>query len=238
MKAIFIADAHLKSLDDPNQKTLCSFLETLKDIDRLFILGDLFEFWTGYNEVLERNYAPVLAQFRRLKERGTEIIYVEGNHDFSVASFFKEILGGEIYPDSADINLDGKRVFLAHGDIMERNMGYKIWRGFLRSRITGWIIKIMPPVFVWKVAMALSKRSRRNHKKGDALDSLQREFAKEKIKQGFDMVVLAHSHVPEVLEIDANSKKGIYANPGDWVKEFSYLVYEHGKIKLHKAAIP
>lgn len=238
MKAVFIADAHLKGLDDPNQKNLCSFLETLKDIDKLFILGDLFEFWTGYNEILEYHYAPILAQFKKFREAGIEIIYVEGNHDFSVAPFFKEILGGEVYPDSADINLGGKRFFLTHGDGVEHSAGYKIWRRFLRSRVAGRIVKILPPAFTWKVAMILSKRSRRNHKRGDALDNLQREFANKKIKQGFDIVVFAHSHVPEISEIAANGKKGVYANPGDWIKEFSYLVYEDGNIRLESYGLP
>lgn len=234
MRAIFIADAHLKGLNDPNQKHLCAFLENLKDIDKLFILGDLFEFWTGYNKTLEYNYSPVLAQFKRLKESGTNIIYVEGNHDFSVAPFFKDILDGEVYPNSADITLDGKRFFLAHGDIAEHSISYKIWRRFLRSPVVSIIVKIVPPFLVWKAAMILSKKSRGNHKRGDVLDNLQREFAKEKIKQGFDIVIFAHSHVPEISEIAVNGKKGIYANPGDWIKEFSYLVYEDGNIGLER----
>ncbi|MBI3399742.1 MAG: UDP-2,3-diacylglucosamine diphosphatase [Deltaproteobacteria bacterium] len=234
MRAIFIADAHLKGLNDPNQKHLCSFLEPLKDIDKLFILGDLFEFWTGHNQVLEHCYAPVLSQFKRLKQNGTEIIYIEGNHDFSVAPFFKEILGGEVYPDSADINLDGKRFFLAHGDIVEHSAGYKIWRSFLRSSIFNLIIKITPPAFVWGVAMCLSKTSRRNHKMGDRLDTRQREFAQDKIREGFDIVILAHSHCPDVSKETVNEKKGVYANPGDWIKEFSYLVYEDGNIRLER----
>jgi len=232
MRAIFIADAHLKGLNDPNQKHLCAFLENLKDIDKLFILGDLFEFWTGYNKTLEYNYSPVLVQFKRLKESSTDIIYVEGNHDFSVGQFFKDILDGAVYPDSADITLDGKRFFLAHGDIAEHSISYKIWRRFLRSPVVSIIVKIVPPFLVWKAAMILSKKSRGNHKRGDVLDNLQREFAKEKIKQGFDIVIFAHSHVPEISEIAVNGKKGIYANPGDWIKEFSYLVYEDGNIRL------
>ena len=234
MRAIFIADAHLKGLNDPNQKHLCFFLKTLKDVDILFVLGDLFEFWTGYNKTLEYNYSPVLAQFKRLKESGTNIIYVEGNHDFSVAPFFKDILDGEVYPNSADITLDGKRFFLAHGDIAEHSISYKIWRRFLRSPVVSIIVKIVPPFLVWKAAMILSKKSRGNHKRGDVLDNLQREFAKEKIKQGFDIVIFAHSHVPEISEIAVNGKKGIYANPGDWIKEFSYLVYEDGNIGLER----
>ena len=232
MRAIFIADAHLKGLNDPNQKHLCSFLKTLKDVDILFVLGDLFEFWTGCNKTLEYHYSPVLVQFKRLKESGANIIYVEGNHDFSVAPFFKDILGGEVYPDSADITLDGKRFFLAHGDIAEPNISYKIWRRLLRSSITSVIIKIMSPAFAWKVALWLAKTSRRNHKIGDKLDKRQKNFAKEKITQNFDIVIFAHSHVPEISEIAANGKNGVYANPGDWIKEFSYLVYEDGNIRL------
>ncbi|MBI5047376.1 MAG: UDP-2,3-diacylglucosamine diphosphatase [Deltaproteobacteria bacterium] len=237
MRAIFIADAHLKGLHDPNQKKLCSFLETMKGSDRLFILGDLFEFWTGYNAILEYHYAPIVNQFKRLKKSGTDIIYVEGNHDFSVAPFFKEILGGEVYPDSTDISLDEKRFFLAHGDSVEQSMGYKIWREFLRSSLCSAIVKITPPSFVWRVAMWLSKTSRKNHQKGDRLDNLQKEFAKEKIKQGFDIVILAHSHVPVVSEELTDMRKGVYANPGDWINNFSYLVYENGEMRLERYKI-
>ncbi len=234
MRAIFIADAHLKGLNDPNQKHLCAFLENLKDIDKVFILGDLFEFWTGYNKTLEYNYSPVLVQFKRLKELSTDIIYVEGNHDFSVGPFFKDILGGAVYPDSADIILDGKRFFLAHGDIVEHSVSYKIWRRLLRSSITGLIIKMISHAFIWNVALCLSRTSRKNDKMDDRLDKLQKNFAKEKIAQGFDIVIFAHSHVSEVSEIAANGKNGVYANPGDWVGEFSYLVYEDGNIRLER----
>src|SRR3972149_5949547 len=190
MKAIFIADAHIRGLDDPKQNRLCSFLDSLKDIDRLFILGDLFDFWTRYSKVLEYHYSPLLARFRRLMENGTHIVYVEGNHDFSVEPFFKEILGGEVYPGFADINLNGKRLFLAHGDILEKRM--------------------------------------------TAMDNLQKEFARDKIKEGFDIVILGHSHIPGISEVTAEGIKGFYANPGDWIKEFSYLVWEDGALRLER----
>ena len=82
--------------------------------------------------------------------------------------------------------------------------------------------------------MRLAKTSRSNYSRGIMVDNLQREFAKKKIKDGFDFVVLAHSHFPEVLEETTDDKKSIYANPGDWIKEFSYLVYQDGKIRLER----
>src|SRR3989338_3613582 len=229
MKAIFIADAHLRGLDDPNQKTLCSFLETLKDIDKLFILGDLFEFWTGYNQILEHHYSPILNQFKKLKKSGTEVIYIEGNHDFFVAPFFKEILGGEVYPDSADINLDGKRFFLAHGDIVEHRIGHKVWRSFLRSSFLRMLIRITPPSFVWRVAMRLAKTSRSNYSRGIMVDNLQREFAKKKIENGVDIVMLAHSHIPEILEETTKKKKCLPPRGGFKKSNFFFLLKKKGE---------
>jgi len=200
MKAVFIADAHIRGLDDPKQNRLCSFLDSLKDIDRLFILGDLFDFWTRYSKVLEYHYSPLLARF----------------------------------PGFADINLNGKRLFLAHGDILEKSVAYKIWRRLLRSRLLDAIVRITPPAFVWKVAMMLSKQSRSNNKRMTAMDNLQKEFARDKIKEGFDIVILGHSHIPGISEVTAEGIKGFYANPGDWIKEFSYLVWEDGALRLER----
>ena len=49
MKAVFLADAHLKNADDNSYLVLMHFLETLMPVDRLFILGDFFDFWFSRN---------------------------------------------------------------------------------------------------------------------------------------------------------------------------------------------
>jgi len=82
--------------------------------------------------------------------------------------------------------------------------------------------------------MRLAKTSRSNYSRGIMVDNLQREFAKKKIENGVDIVMLAHSHIPEILEETTDDKKGLYANPGDWINEFSYLVYENGEIRLER----
>ena len=49
MKTLFIADAHLKNPRDRNYRALLDFLaEQLHVVDRLVLLGDIFEFWVGY----------------------------------------------------------------------------------------------------------------------------------------------------------------------------------------------
>ena len=80
-----MADAHLKGLSDPEQKVVTSFFNSLSGIDRLVILGDLFDFWADSNKVALREYKPVLDSLKALVDRGVALTYIEGNHDFNMA---------------------------------------------------------------------------------------------------------------------------------------------------------
>lgn len=93
MRAIFIADAHLRHEGDENYRLLVEFLTELRGtVDTLFILGDLFEFWIGYETVPFTHYLPILKKLQELAENGTEIVYLEGNHDFHMGPFFTKTL--------------------------------------------------------------------------------------------------------------------------------------------------
>jgi UDP-2,3-diacylglucosamine hydrolase len=231
MKTVFIADAHLKGLDDPNQQSLVEFLDSLTGVRTLVVLGDLFDFWTGHNRVVERNYRPALDALLRLKKRGTGIIYIEGNHDFSMGRFFTETLGAGVYPDFHIIDLAGKKYYLSHGDTVGMTSGYRLWRAYLRSplfRLTAFLVR---PGGVWRVARYLSERSRgRSYTVNAGRNSTEeriREFAAGKIAEGLDGVVMGHSHSPGVHRLNG----GTYANPGS-INDGEYLVWEDGKFSL------
>lgn len=232
MRTVFIADAHLKGLDDPNQKSLVEFLDKLK-ADNLVVLGDLFDFWTGGNKVVLRNYRPVLDSLLRLAKRSTKIIYLEGNHDFDMGSFFTEDLKASVYTESADLTIDNKRFYLAHGDMVSMTTGYTVWRAFLRSPLFRFIAWLATPNGTWNIADRLSKNSRkksRKHKRdGSAIDIRLKEFAGVKTSDGFDCVVFAHSHVAGVQSLG----KGVYANPGSWL-ERNYLVYDGRQFRVER----
>ncbi len=231
MKIVFIADAHLKGPDDPNLKTLVKFIESLHGIDALVILGDLFDFWTGGNSVAHRNYLPVLESLAGLSRKGIKIIYLEGNHDFSMGDFFVNRLKASVHPDSFALDVDGKRMYLSHGDAVAMTPGYRLWRRFLRSRAFGAVSFILTPAGVWKSAVRLSRRSRNYGKGSLPIDSSLREFAKKMImNEGFSAVVMAHSHVAGIHREGA----GYYANPGAWADAGRYLVYDGKDFRLER----
>ncbi|MBZ0220909.1 MAG: UDP-2,3-diacylglucosamine diphosphatase [Candidatus Methylomirabilis sp.] len=235
MKTVFVADAHLKGEGDPHQASLVRFLDSV-EAERLAVLGDLFDFWTGSNRVAERVYKPVLEALLRLRERGVGIIYFEGNHDFSMGPFFTNELGAKVYPGMEEMAMDGKRFLVGHGDTVSMTAGYRLWRAYLRSPLFRATAIAATPRGVWAIAGMLSRKSRGNALRYGSSENITearlKRFAIEEIAGGFDAVVLGHSHEPGVHTIESGGRKGVYANPGSWAFRGTYLVYEKGEFSL------
>ncbi|MFZ3073151.1 MAG: UDP-2,3-diacylglucosamine diphosphatase, partial [Thermodesulfobacteriota bacterium] len=193
MRLVFIADSHAKGPDDPSQKQLSRFLEELSDNPpkRLVILGDLFDFWIGTSGLVYYRYLPVLTPLVKLRKLGTEITYLEGNHDFSLGPFFTEFLGAEVHPDSTELSIDGKRIFLSHGDIVDRSIRHRIWRWFLRSPFVKALVTMLPAWVLFRMASALSRKSRTYRECAPQVEKALKDFATELAKSNYDGCVMA-----------------------------------------------
>jgi UDP-2,3-diacylglucosamine hydrolase len=233
MKIIFIADAHLKGIDDPAQERLAGFLDSQADLHTLVILGDIFDVWCGFNKIVYYQYLPVLNSLKRLKKIGTRIIYIEGNHDFSMEGFFENELGAEVHAESLEFEADGRHMYLAHGDTVYMSTGYSLWRWFLRSMAFRVLTCALSAGLVWKIAAMLSRRSRARLRPSSIIEARQREFAKRKVGDGIDAVVMGHSHVAGVHDIHGGGVRGLYANPGAWI-DGSYLVCSNGEFSVER----
>ncbi|MDY6847584.1 MAG: UDP-2,3-diacylglucosamine diphosphatase [Thermodesulfobacteriota bacterium] len=235
---IFLADAHLLCPDTENYQQLLTFLESQRGRMRtLYILGDLFEFWVGYRHLVFTPYIPLLEKLRSLHCDGTQIVYVEGNHDFHLGPFFRDNLDCLILPDGGTVEIDGKRVFLCHGDrINDRDRGYLLWRGLLRSAPLKAAMALMPGDLTWRVALWASRVSQ----KGNAAKSkrslplgLLEKFARDRLAQGCDVVITGHFHQPLQRDLD----QGLLLGLGDWITQYSYAVHENGRFELKTYAL-
>ena len=109
MKAVFIADAHLLDPEDANYRRLLAFLHQQRgSLSHLVLLGDIFEFWLGYRHSVFAPFVPLLEELRRQRAAGTELVFVEGNHDFHLGPYFSETLACRILPDGGVLELDGR----------------------------------------------------------------------------------------------------------------------------------
>jgi len=216
-----------------------AFLETEKDrIAHLVILGDLFEFLFGFKKTslgtsspfAFNEYLPVLKQLQRLSERGIHMTYMEGNHDFRLKSFFQEHfeMEVEVHPCEADERLGGKRVYLAHGDLSNpRQWKYRALRRILKNPITYGLMDLVDPSFTRRVAEKLNDMSYQMVHQSFLSNPPPtfRTFAHRKFLEGFDVVILGHSHVPEEVEEWMNGRRCLYFNVGDWRMHRSFLRY-------------
>jgi UDP-2,3-diacylglucosamine hydrolase len=236
MRKIFIADAHLRSETDVNYRMLLRFLATLEgNTDTLYILGDLFEFWIGYRRAAFPHYLPVLEQLFRLSQRGTRIVYFEGNHDFHMGAYFTETLRAEVHSGPAVVSIDGKRVFLCHGDQMNgRDYGYMLLRAVLHSRFSGMLIPIAPIRLASFVAERMSRQSSKKHDSRRAnwdYPAIIRRFAANEFSRGCDTVICGHFHLP-FLEASGPGGAWTLLSLGDWISQYSYGEWRDGRLSL------
>ena len=230
MKAIFLADAHLRQPNDHNYRQLLDFLDQQQDLDGLFLLGDIFEFWLGYKHVAFTAYIPVLEKFQKLAVNGTKIYYVEGNHDFHVGPYFTETLGCTVIPDQQRVEWDGKQLLLCHGDLLNPNPNYQRLRSIWRCGLVRFLTKIVHPDPVWAFGIWLSNLSKNKHPKTHDWDPspLLVPFAEKQFSTGADVVFCGHFHQPLDKAID---DKQIIA-VGDWIEQFSYAEMIDGEVSL------
>jgi len=233
---IFVSDAHFTGQNPESMEVFLRFLDSEKNrIGHLVILGDLFEFFFGFNNFFSTgkpsaftDYLPVFRKLQSLHREGIRIKYFEGNHDFFLHSFFSEQFGMEIevYPNGSEERLEGNRTFIAHGDLSNpKQWTYRAFRRILKNSLTYRLIHLVGPRISRQVARKLSDMSYQKYHEEEPSTPPPafRVFARRKFLEGFEIVILGHSHVPEEVEEWVEGRRCLYYNVGDWVVHRSFL---------------
>jgi UDP-2,3-diacylglucosamine hydrolase len=202
-------------------------------------LGDLFDYWFEYTTVIPKYHIRTLAALADFADSGIPVDYLIGNHDFGHRTFFQDELGITIHKGDLDITLHGKRFYLAHGDGKALNdTAYLVMRSILRNPLALRAWKWLHPDVGVGIAAYFSRKSRmasstvRNAKKfGKERDGLE-FFAEEKIKQGWEYVLMGHLHKPVVKRLAGNECEGMYVNTGDWLEEPTFACFDGTVLRL------
>lgn len=235
MAVYFISDAHLglgsREQEKEKENRLLAFLRGIfPRTEMLFILGDLFDFWFEYRTVIPKGFHRTLAMLQEFTDAGKTIHYLAGNHDFWMDNYFSDELGMTVHVEPFDIVLQGKRIFLHHGDGLALNdLGYRLIKPILRNRINVWLYRwLHPDVGVW-LARRSSRSSRQytSNKDYGEQEGMVRE-AEKKIREGYDIVIMGHRHKPSLIPIG----NGVYVNLGDWIDHRTYAELSNGSIEL------
>lgn len=235
MRAVFFSDAHLRGADDKGCGLLLSFLrDASRNLDHLFIVGDLFDFWFSRGGVVYPGYEPVIEELAAMQGKGVKIHLFEGNHDFYLAHYFTRYHGIEVFSDEALLQFDGKQIYIAHGDLVDKSdRGYRLLRRILRSRLFFGLQRLLPLSLMWRLARLSSDASKEYlAKPQEGLAAKMEAFALKKFEEGIDAVILGHCHLPAIRTHTVGGRKRQFVLLGDWLNHRSYLVMDNGDFDL------
>lgn len=118
MVTFFVADLHLHGGAPAITQRFLTFLRRQAvRADRLYILGDLFEYWIGDDAPLP-GLEELYAELRRINAVGPPIRIMHGNRDFLLGDSFFRQSGCEPLAEPSVIDLGGEPTLLCHGDAL------------------------------------------------------------------------------------------------------------------------
>jgi UDP-2,3-diacylglucosamine hydrolase len=135
--ARFVSDLHLQAERPDLTERFAVFLadSAAAKVEALFILGDLFEYWIGDDNLVEPFNADVCALLRATADMGTRICFIAGNRDFLIGKTFSAAAGIELLPETAIVDAGGTPTLIMHGDtVCTDDLPYQEFRRMVRSR--------------------------------------------------------------------------------------------------------
>ncbi len=227
MSTLFISDLHLCSSRPEINRSFFSFLEReARHAEALYILGDLFEYWVGDDDLGDPFNASVAAALARLVGSGVPTYLMHGNRDFVIGEAFARASGVTLLPDPALLSLYGRSVLLMHGDTLcTLDQEYQAFRREARSET--WIRDLLnQPLTQRKTAIeALRRRSEqeKRSKPAEIMDVAPAEVKATLRRHGYPRLIHGHTHRParHVHRVDGHAcERWVLA---DWYKAGSYL---------------
>jgi UDP-2,3-diacylglucosamine hydrolase len=241
-KIYFLSDFHLGAPDRAvslvRERRLVAFLERIRqDAAAIFIVGDLFDFWYEYRTVVPKGYVRILGKLAELTDAGMPIHFFTGNHDMWMRGYFEEELQIPVYHEPRVFEFNGIKMLIGHGDgLGPGDQGYKFLKKVFRNRICQVLFGILPPAIGVGLAGWLSRRSRAMTGTEDAIFLGEEKewlviYCRERLKkEHFDYFVFGHRHLP--VDIPLDTKGSRYINLGDWIRYYTYAVFDGNKLSL------
>jgi UDP-2,3-diacylglucosamine hydrolase len=240
-KIYFLSDFHLGAPDYATslekEKKIVHFLTSIQNnAAAIFIVGDMFDFWFEYRNVVPKGYVRLFGKLAELTDAGIPVHFFVGNHDMWMRDYFQTELGIPVYFEPKAFTWNGKKFLIGHGDgLGPGDHGYKMMKRVFRNRFCQWLFGILHPSIGIGMANYFSRSSRK--KTGSSDDHFLGEnnewliiYSREVLaKEHYDYFIFGHRHLPIDHQLNETSR---YINLGDWIKFFTYAVFDGKTVEL------
>lgn len=211
----FASDVHLGLADgDPAEREarFAAWLRSLlhkQGTEGLYLLGDIWDFWYEYRDVIPREGVRVVAAITDLLDAGIPVYYIPGNHDVWLYSFWQD-LGVKVLKQPCRVELQGKSLLLGHGDgLGTSSKSYNIMLKVFHNRLCQKLFSTLHPRLAFGFAKGWSNSSRKKHEryhfKGEE-EALWRYCAAACAEKHADYCIFGHFH--EAVDMPLPSADG------------------------------
>ncbi len=241
-RTFFLADLHLAEERPQASGRFFHFLDTRTvGADALYILGDLFEYWVGDDDIDSPLARQTAKKIKTLSESGTPVYFMHGNRDFLLAERYATLCGMSLLTDPTVIDLYGTPTLLTHGDTMcTDDRSYQRFRKLVRLSTVKHILLALPHGL--RHAMAGAARSGSEQAKArksyDIMDVNQEAVAGALRQYGVSRMIHGHTHRParHTLVVDGRNCERLVLP--DWYGEGGYLACSEEGCELLSASSP
>jgi UDP-2,3-diacylglucosamine pyrophosphatase LpxH len=225
-RAIFISDTHLGT-PGCQARALLDFLKRTES-DYLYLVGDIVDGWQLKRRwYWHQSHNDVVQKVLRKARKGTEVIYIPGNHDEGARHYLDLAFGGvSIRREAVHTTATGKRLLVTHGDLFDAVVQCARWLALVGDVLYTFILRLNRHFNGLRARLGLpywSLSQFLKHRVKNAVNyigAFEQALAREARQRGLDGVVCGHIHKAEIRDIDGI----LYCNDGDWVESLTALV--------------
>ena len=232
--AVIVADAHFHlHPDSAEMRRVERFLEllaTARRADHLVLLGDIFDFWFDYPHFRLDGYDSILRGLDEVRQAGTEIHFIGGNHDIWASRYFHRRYGST--PDGRPLVLElgNLRVRFDHGDgLLSHDRLYSAFRAVVRTRAGIALAKSLHPEILFAISTWLSGHSRNaTRDEGREIESKATAWLARQYGKNWDLMVIGHVHHRFQVTVDGRT----LGAPAGWFDQLEYGLIKDGRLTL------
>jgi UDP-2,3-diacylglucosamine pyrophosphatase LpxH len=225
-RSIFISDVHLGTKSCQAEK----LLEFLRDTESeyLYLVGDIVDCWyMTKNLYWPQSHNDVIQKILRKGRKGTEIVYIPGNHDEIMRNFTDHFFGNIILVDQYTyIDSKGNPILVIHGDQFDVVIRKAKWLAHLGSGaydlaisangLVNWFRRLLRRPY-WSLSAWAKQRVK---SAVNFIGEYETTLANYARTQEVDGIICGHIHSANISEFDGIA----YMNCGDWVESCTALV--------------
>jgi len=224
-RAVWISDAHLGTRGC-KATALLDFLRDT-DFDTLYIVGDLIDIWSLRRAIYwPQQHNDVIQKILRKARKGARVIYIPGNHDELVTSFFGVYGNIEIKERAVHVTTSGERILIIHGHELDAVVQNVKWLAFAGDLGYQFLLSLNPLINFVRRRFGLGYWSLSAYAKKTVKDAVsfvgrfEAAVAHYAERYHVDAVLCGHIHSAAIREFGTVA----YYNCGDWVESCTALV--------------